>query len=107
MLEYSIYSVISPEGCAAILWKDGGKGKVAAESLKLTATDLYRLGVIDEIVKEPLGGAHRNPQKVTEDLRGAIERHLNDLEKMDLDDLLKLRYEKFRKMGSFIDEGGG
>jgi acetyl-CoA carboxylase carboxyl transferase subunit alpha len=107
MLEYSIYSVISPEGCAAILWKDGGKGKVAAESLKLTAPDLYRLGVIDEIVKEPLGGAHRNPQKVAEDLREAIGRHLSDLEKMDLDDLLKLRYEKFRKMGSFIDGGGG
>jgi acetyl-CoA carboxylase carboxyl transferase subunit alpha len=107
MLEYSIYSVISPEGCAAILWKDGGKGKVAAESLKLTAPDLYRLGVIDEIVKEPLGGAHRNPPKVAEDLREAIGRHLSDLEKMDLDDLLKLRYEKFRKMGSFIDEGGG
>jgi acetyl-CoA carboxylase carboxyl transferase subunit alpha len=68
---------------------------------------LYRLGVIDEIVKEPLGGAHRNPQKVAEDLREAIGRHLSDLEKMDLDDLLKLRYEKFRKMGSFIDEGGG
>jgi acetyl-CoA carboxylase carboxyl transferase subunit alpha len=107
MLEYSIYSVISPEGCAAILWKDGGKGKVAAESLKLTATDLYRLGVVDEIVKEPLGGAHRNPQKVAEDLREAIERHLSNLEKMDLHDLLKLRYEKFRKMGSFIDDGSG
>jgi acetyl-CoA carboxylase carboxyl transferase subunit alpha len=107
MLEYSIYSVISPEGCAAILWKDGGKGKVAAESLKLTSTDLYRLGVIDEIVSEPLGGAHRNPQKVAEDLREAIGRHLSDLEKMDLDDLLKLRYGKFRKMGSFIDDGGG
>jgi acetyl-CoA carboxylase carboxyl transferase subunit alpha len=107
MLEYSIYSVISPEGCAAILWKDGGKGKVAAESLKLTSTDLYRLGVIDEIVKEPLGGAHRNPPKVAEDLREAVGRHLSDLEKMDLDDLLKLRYEKFRKMGSFIDDGGG
>jgi acetyl-CoA carboxylase carboxyl transferase subunit alpha len=105
MLEYSIYSVISPEGCAAILWKDGGKGKVAAESLKLTATDLYRLGVIDEIVKEPLGGAHRNPPKVAEDLRAAIGRHLSDLEKMDLDALLKLRYEKFRKMGSFIEDG--
>lgn len=107
MLEYSIYSVISPEGCAAILWKDGGKGKVAAESLKLTAADLYRLGVIDEIVKEPLGGAHRNPPKVVEDLREAVGRHLSDLEKMGLDDLLKLRYEKFRKMGSFIDDGGG
>jgi acetyl-CoA carboxylase carboxyl transferase subunit alpha len=107
MLEYSIYSVISPEGCAAILWKDGGKGKVAAESLKLTATDLYGLGVVDEIVKEPLGGAHRNPPKVTEDLRGVIERHLSSLEKMDMDDLLRLRYEKFRKMGSFIDDSEG
>ncbi len=107
MLEYSIYSVISPEGCAAILWKDGGKGKVAADSLKLTAADLYRLGVIDEIVKEPLGGAHRNPQKVAEDLREAVGRHLSDLEKMDLEDLLRLRYEKFRKMGSFMEEGGG
>jgi acetyl-CoA carboxylase carboxyl transferase subunit alpha len=73
----------------------------------LTATDLYRLGVIDEIVKEPLGGAHRNPPKVAEDLREAVGRHLSDLEKMGLDDLLKLRYEKFRKMGSFIDDGGG
>jgi acetyl-CoA carboxylase carboxyl transferase subunit alpha len=107
MLEYSIYSVISPEGCAAILWKDGGKGKVAADSLKLTAPDLYRLGVIDEIVKEPLGGAHRNPPKVAEDLREAVGRHFGDLEKMDVDELLKLRYEKFRKMGSFIDGGGG
>jgi len=106
MLEYSIYSVISPEGCAAILWKDGAKGKVAAESLKLTAADLYRLGVIDEIVKEPLGGAHRNPQKVAGDLKEAVGRHLSELEKMDLDDLLKVRYEKFRKMGSFIEEGG-
>jgi acetyl-CoA carboxylase carboxyl transferase subunit alpha len=106
MLEYSVYSVISPEGCAAILWKDGEKGKVAAESLKLTATDLYRMGIIDEIVKEPLGGAHRDPQKVAEDLRETVARHLSDLEKMDLDELLKLRYEKFRKMGSFIEEGG-
>jgi acetyl-CoA carboxylase carboxyl transferase subunit alpha len=107
MLEYSIYSVISPEGCAAILWKDGGKGKVAAESLKMTATDLHRLGVIDEVIKEPLGGAHRNPRKMGEDLKEAIERHLSHLERMNQDELLKLRYEKFRKMGSFIDDGGG
>jgi acetyl-CoA carboxylase carboxyl transferase subunit alpha len=107
MLEYSIYSVISPEGCAAILWKDGGKGRVAAESLKMTATDLHRLGVIDEVIKEPLGGAHRNPRKMGEDLKEAIERHLSQLEKMNLDELLKLRYEKFRRMGSFIDDGGG
>jgi acetyl-CoA carboxylase carboxyl transferase subunit alpha len=108
MLEHSIYSVISPEGCAAILWRDGEKGKVeAAESLKLTAADLSRLGVIDEIVKEPLGGAHRDPQGMAETLKEVIERHLKELEKMNGEDLLALRYEKFRKMGTFIDDGRG
>jgi acetyl-CoA carboxylase carboxyl transferase subunit alpha len=108
MLEHSIYSVISPEGCAAILWKDGEKGKeVAAESLKLTAPDLYRLRVIDEIVKEPLGGAHRDPRRMTDILREVMERHLRELEKMNIEDLLILRYEKFRKMGTFIDDGRG
>jgi acetyl-CoA carboxylase carboxyl transferase subunit alpha len=105
MLEYSIYSVISPEGCAAILWKDGGKGKVAADSLKMTAMDLFRLEVIDEIVREPLGGAHRNPDKTAKDLKEVIERHLKELEKMSQDELIRLRYEKFRKMGTFIDDG--
>jgi len=106
MLEHSIYSVISPEGCAAILWKDGEKGKeAAAESLKLTAADLSRLGVIDEIVKEPLGGAHRNPQRMAETLKEVIERHLKELEKMNEEELLTLRYEKFRKMGTFVDNG--
>lgn len=107
MLEYSIYSVISPEGCAAILWKDGGKGKVAAESLKLTADDLYRLGVIDEVVKEPPGGGHREPQRMAESVKEIAERHLRELEKMDTEVLLKMRYEKFRKMGSFTDGGSG
>jgi acetyl-CoA carboxylase carboxyl transferase subunit alpha len=107
MLEYSIYSVISPEGCAAILWKDGGKGKVAAESLKLTASDLNRLGVIDEVVKEPLGGAHRDPKKTAADLKEAVERHLRELERMDKRELLKTRYEKFRRMGIFIEDSGG
>jgi acetyl-CoA carboxylase carboxyl transferase subunit alpha len=108
MLENSIYSVISPEGCAAILWKDGEKGKeVAAESLKLTASDLYRLGVIDEIVKEPLGGAHRDPQGMARTLKQVIERHLKELEKIDEEKLLTLRYQKFRRMGTFIDDGRG
>ena len=108
MLENSIYSVISPEGCAAILWKDGEKGKeVAAESLKLTASDLYRLGVIDEIVKEPLGGAHRDPQGMARTLKQVIERHLKELEKIDEEELLALRYQKFRRMGTFIDDGRG
>lgn len=107
MLEHSIYSVISPEGCAAILWKDGEKGKeVAAESLKLTAPDLSRLGVIDEIVEEPLGGAHRNPQGMAETLKKVVERHLKELEKLNTVELLSLRYEKFRRMGTFIDDGG-
>ena len=105
MLEYSIYSVISPEGCAAILWKDGTKGKVAADSLKLTAQDLFQLGVIDEVVKEPLGGGHRDPPTMAHTLKEVVERHLSELEKLSPETLLKLRYEKFRKMGSFIDGG--
>jgi acetyl-CoA carboxylase carboxyl transferase subunit alpha len=107
MLEHSIYSVISPEGCAAILWKDGEKGKeAAAESLKLTAADLSRLGVIDEIVKEPLGGAHRDPEGMAQILKEVVERHLKELERMNEEELLSFRYEKFRRMGTFIDDGG-
>jgi len=105
MLEYSVYSVITPEGCAAILWKDSKKKEVAAESLKLTANDLYRLGVIDEILKEPLGGAHRDPRGMAESLKEVVERYLKELEKMDIEELLNMRYEKFRKMGTFIDGG--
>jgi acetyl-CoA carboxylase carboxyl transferase subunit alpha len=106
MLEYSIYSVISPEGCAAILWKDGEKSKkIAAESLKLTAQDLRRLGIIDEIIQEPVGGSHRDPQAMALSLKEAVERHLRELETLDTDTLLKLRYEKFRKMGTFVEEG--
>ncbi len=105
MLEYSIYSVISPEGCAAILWKDGEKGKaVAADFLKLTARDLLRLGVIDEVIEEPLGGAHRNPKEMARRIKGVLERHLLELEKEDIDSLLSQRYEKFRKMGAFVEE---
>jgi acetyl-CoA carboxylase carboxyl transferase subunit alpha len=107
MLEYSVYSVISPEGCAAILWKDGRKGELAAESLKLTAPDLYRLGVIDETIKEPLGGAHRDPHRMAGVLKEVMERHLKELEEMDVEDLVRIRYEKFRKMGAFIDGGTG
>lgn len=108
MLEYSIYSVISPEGCAAILWKDGEKGKaIAADSLKLTARDLYQLGVIDEVIEEPLGGAHRDPKGMAVRVKEAIDRHLKELEKMDVDQLLKKRYEKFRRIGRFIEENVG
>jgi len=104
MLEYSVYSVITPEGCAAILWKDGKKKETAAESLRLTANDLYRLGVIDEIIKEPLGGAHRDPRGMAESLKEVVERYLKELESMDIEELLKIRYEKFRKIGTFVDD---
>ncbi len=107
MLEYSIYSVISPEGCAAILWKDGKKGEVAAESLRLTARDLKQLGVVDEVVAEPLGGAHRDPLAMSEILKEAVERNLKEIEKMKIDELLELRYEKFRKLGTFIENKEG
>ncbi len=104
MLEYSIYSVISPEGCAAILWKDGGKGKVAAESLRLTADDLFRLGVIDEVVKEPPGGAHRDPSQIAASVKEAVQRHYEELARTTVGELCQKRYERFRKMGEFFDE---
>jgi acetyl-CoA carboxylase carboxyl transferase subunit alpha len=104
MLEYSIYSVITPEGCAAILWKDSRKKETAAESLKLTAGDLYRLGVVDEIVKEPLGGAHRDARGMAERLKEVVEQHFRELEKLAVEELLKIRYEKFRKIGNFVDD---
>jgi len=99
MMENAIFSVISPEGCAAILWRDGNKAPLAAEALKLTAQDLHRLGVIDEIVPEPLGGAHRDHQGAAHMLKEALIRHLMELKGMSTDELLKERYQKFRRMG--------
>ncbi|MBM3245761.1 MAG: acetyl-CoA carboxylase carboxyltransferase subunit alpha [Candidatus Omnitrophica bacterium] len=99
VLENAYYSVISPEGCAAILWKDGSKAADAAEVLKLTAPDLLKMGLIDEIVPEPLGGAHRDPQKAAGTLKELIKRNLKDLESLSKENLLKLRYKKFRGMG--------
>ena len=105
MLEHSIYSVISPEGCAAILWNNAEKAADAAETLKMTAKDLLQLGVIDEIIAEPLGGAHRDYQKIAETLRKAISHHLHKLEGLSIDEILRQRYEKFRRMGVFGEEG--
>jgi len=99
VLENAYYSVISPEGCAAILWKDGSKASEAAEVLKLTAQDLLNLGIIDEIIPEPLGGAHRQPQKTAEALKEAINRNLKELRALSKEALLKSRYKKFRSMG--------
>jgi len=100
MLEHSIYSVISPEGCASILWRSAEKTKEATEALHLTAQDLHKLGIIDEIVPEPLGGAHREPQKAVDFLRAAIKRNLQDLQGTNYTKLKKARTNKFMDIGS-------
>ncbi|MEI8356503.1 MAG: carboxyl transferase domain-containing protein, partial [Deltaproteobacteria bacterium] len=101
MLEYSVYSVISPEGCAAILWSDGTKGELAAEALKLAAKDLKALNVIDEIVKEPLGGAHRDHGAMAGSLHEALSRNLRELKKIPTDQLVAARYLKLGTMARF------
>jgi len=101
MLEHATYSVISPEGCAAILWKDAGKKKEAAEALKLTASDLMALDVIDEIIPEPPGGAHADPAGATAAVGEAIERHLIPLAAMSDEERREGRYRKFRALGRF------
>src|SRR5687767_10068195 len=103
MLENSVYSVISPEGCAAILWKDSSQRERAAEALKITAEDLLRLNLIDEIVKEPVGGAHVDPDAAGEALRDALIRHVTDLRKVKLDKLVRRRAEKYGAMGAFTE----
>ena len=100
MLEHSVYSVISPEGCASILWKDAEKMREAAEALRLTADDLYALGVTDQIIQEPLGGAHRNPAQAIESVKGAIESMLSALKSKKPKDLINERRKKFLKLGS-------
>ena len=101
MLEHATYSVISPEACAAILWNNGAKASEAAELLKLTAQDLFQMKVIDEMVEEPIGGAHRDPRRAAELVKEALTRSLTEIRSMDPADLVKLRYEKFRKLGMF------
>src|SRR5947208_11295677 len=99
MLQYSWYSVISPESCAAILYRDASKGERAAEALKLTARDAFELGIVDELVEEAAGGAHRDPDLTARNLGGTLRRHLRDLRLMDSDGVVADRYEKFRKLG--------
>jgi acetyl-CoA carboxylase carboxyl transferase subunit alpha len=101
MLEHAIYSVISPEACAAILWKDASRKKEAAEALKHTAADLKALDVIDEIIPEPPGGAHADPAGAAAAVGEAIERHLRDLLGRTPEELREGRYRKFRAMGRF------
>ncbi len=99
MLEHAIYSVISPEGCAAILWDDPTKAPDAATALKMTASDLLALGVIDDVIPEPVGGAHRDPHITAERVTKALSSHLTQLEELSVDQLLAKRDEKYRRMG--------
>jgi acetyl-CoA carboxylase carboxyl transferase subunit alpha len=101
MLENSYYSVISPEGCAAILWKHRKHAPEAAEALKLTANDLVKMGLVDGVIPEPDGGAHVDPEKAASNLREAVSRELKSLAKAPIEKLLAKRYEKFRAMGVF------
>jgi acetyl-CoA carboxylase carboxyl transferase subunit alpha len=105
VLENAYYSVISPEGCAAILWKDRAKAPDAARVLKLTASDLMELGIIDAIVKEPLGGAHRDPVTTAENLKKILAESLDELLKYDKDELIEKRYAKFRSIGVYTESG--
>jgi acetyl-CoA carboxylase carboxyl transferase subunit alpha len=103
MFENSVYSVISPEGCAAILWKDATQRERAAEALKLTAQDLLRLQLIDEVIPEPLGGAHQDPESAGEALREALVRHLGELRRIRPERLVRRRAEKYAAMGTFAE----
>jgi acetyl-CoA carboxylase carboxyl transferase subunit alpha len=105
MLEYSVYSVISPEGCASILWRDDDKKPDAAAAMKMTAPDLLRLGVVDEVVREAPGGAHRDFDLTARNIAAAVRRHLAELAALSPERLLDLRYEKFRGMGAFVESG--
>ncbi|MFH1776894.1 MAG: acetyl-CoA carboxylase carboxyltransferase subunit alpha [Candidatus Omnitrophota bacterium] len=104
MLENAYYSVISPEGCAAILWRDRTKAREAAAALKLTADDLLAYKIIDEIIPEPLGGAHRNIEQVAKELKKSIIKNIAQLKNTSREILLKERYEKFRKIGVWVEE---
>jgi len=106
MMEHAVYSVISPEGCAAILWKDASRKKEAAEALKITASDLKQLGVVDEIVPEPPGGAHADPAAAAGAVGEAIERHLREVSEWTLEERRERRYRKFRVLGQFETAGG-
>jgi len=103
MLENAWYSVISPEGCAAILWRDSSKAPEAAEALKLSAPDLMRLKVIDKIIPEPNGGAHRDPKRQAEILKGEILSAINELHELSPHELIEKRIGKFRVMGEYLE----
>jgi acetyl-CoA carboxylase carboxyl transferase subunit alpha len=99
MLEHAVYSVISPEGCASILWRDASRAEDAARAMKITAPDLTELGLVDEVVLEPPGGAHANPEQIFKTLDGVLASQLRELQALSREALLEARYQKFRRMG--------
>jgi acetyl-CoA carboxylase carboxyl transferase subunit alpha len=101
MLQYAVYSVISPEGCASILWKSADKKELAAEAMGITAERIAKFGLVDEIVKEPLGGAHRDPQVMADDLKAVILRHLREVEQWPEEQLLERRHARLRAQGVY------
>jgi acetyl-CoA carboxylase carboxyl transferase subunit alpha len=101
MLQYSIYSVISPEGCASILWKSAEKAEDAAEAMRITATNLNEFGLVDEVLEEPLGGAHRNPQEAAEIIRNALLKNLDELDQLSTEALLEERQRRLSSFGQF------
>ncbi|NJR68794.1 MAG: acetyl-CoA carboxylase carboxyltransferase subunit alpha [Synechococcales cyanobacterium CRU_2_2] len=103
MFEHSVYTVASPEACAAILWKDAGKAGQAAEALKITAQDLTQLGILDQTLAEPLGGAHRAPLQAAETLKQALLENIDQLSQLSCEELREHRYQKFRKIGMFVE----
>lgn len=103
MFEHSVYTVASPEACAAILWKDAGRSAEASEALKITSWDLKQLGILDELLPEPVGGAHADPLQAADTLKQAILRHLTELSAMTAESRQQLRYQKYRKIGVFAE----
>jgi len=103
MMQYGIYSVISPEGCASILWKSAEKAEEAAEAMRITAPSLSKYGLVDEVLPEPLGGAHRNPQESADVIRNALLKNLEELDKLSVDQLLENRQRRLASFGQFKD----
>jgi acetyl-CoA carboxylase carboxyl transferase subunit alpha len=104
VLAYSTYSVISPEGCAAILWKDQSRKAEAAEAMRLTAPDLAELGVVDDVIEEPLGGAHTDPAAAARAVGARLEAALAEIDELSIEEMLDRRYEKFRAMGAYVEK---
>ncbi len=104
MMENTVYSVISPEGCASIMWRDPSKREIAAQALKITSNDLLQLGLIDEVIPEPAGGAHDDPDEAARLLDAVLVKHLQELQRIPAERLPQTRYEKFRKMAQFFGE---